>query len=154
MERLTIRNGDGTVSQPTGTTVEAAFYQLADFEDIGFTPNQIKDMVENVETACLTWFEGRYGFPIGKLMDLIEAQQVGHLLKIPCKVGDVVWVLYDGKVIDLRVQGISVAADSQNVILRFGGYPEYSAWGRELGKTWFITREEAEKALKGDAKDD
>lgn len=26
MERLTIRNSDGTVSQPTSTTVEAAFY--------------------------------------------------------------------------------------------------------------------------------
>lgn len=33
MERLTIRNSDGTVSQPTGTTVEAVFYRLADYED-------------------------------------------------------------------------------------------------------------------------
>ena len=33
MERLTIRNSDGTVSQPTSTTVEAVFYRLADYED-------------------------------------------------------------------------------------------------------------------------
>lgn len=33
MERLTIRNSDGTVSQPTGTTVEAVFYRLPDYED-------------------------------------------------------------------------------------------------------------------------
>ena len=32
MERLTIRNSDGTVSQPTSTTIEAAFYRLADYE--------------------------------------------------------------------------------------------------------------------------
>lgn len=41
MERLTIRNSDGTVSQPTGTTVEAAFYRLADYEDTGREPAEI-----------------------------------------------------------------------------------------------------------------
>ena len=38
MERLTIRNSDGTVSQPTGTTVEAVFYRLADYEDTNREP--------------------------------------------------------------------------------------------------------------------
>ena len=38
MERLTIRNSDGTVSQPTSTTVEAVFYRLADYEDTGRDP--------------------------------------------------------------------------------------------------------------------
>ena len=33
MERLTIRNSDGTVSQPTGTTVEAVFYRLGACRD-------------------------------------------------------------------------------------------------------------------------
>lgn len=34
MERLTIRNGDGSVSQPTSTTIEDVFYRLAEIEDI------------------------------------------------------------------------------------------------------------------------
>ena len=38
MERLTIRNSDGTVSQPTSTTVEAVFYRLADYEDTDRDP--------------------------------------------------------------------------------------------------------------------
>lgn len=33
MERLTIRNADGTYSQPTHTTFEKMFYKLAEFED-------------------------------------------------------------------------------------------------------------------------
>lgn len=41
MERLTMRNSDGSVSQPTRTSVEAVFYRLADYEDIGLTPEEI-----------------------------------------------------------------------------------------------------------------
>lgn len=33
MERLTIRNSDGTYSQPTHITFEKMFYKLAEFED-------------------------------------------------------------------------------------------------------------------------
>ena len=33
MERLTIRNNDGTYSQPTKTTFEKLFYKVAEFED-------------------------------------------------------------------------------------------------------------------------
>ena len=33
MERLTMRNRDGSYSQPTHTTFEAMFYRLAEFED-------------------------------------------------------------------------------------------------------------------------
>lgn len=40
MERLTIRNGDGSVSQLTSTTVGAAFERLAPYEDIGFIPGR------------------------------------------------------------------------------------------------------------------
>ena len=44
MERLTIRNSDGTVSQPTGTTVEAVFYRLADYEDTDREPAEIRKL--------------------------------------------------------------------------------------------------------------
>ena len=44
MERLTIRNSDGTVSQPTGTTVEAVFYRLADYEDTNREPAEIRKL--------------------------------------------------------------------------------------------------------------
>ena len=44
MKRLTIRNTDGTVSQPTSSTFEVVFYRLAEYEDTGLTPEEIKSM--------------------------------------------------------------------------------------------------------------
>lgn len=44
MKRLTIRNSDGTVSQPTATAVEEVFYRLADYEDTGLTPEEISEI--------------------------------------------------------------------------------------------------------------
>lgn len=41
MNRLTMRNSDGTVSQPTSTTIESAFYRLAEYEDLGYTPEDL-----------------------------------------------------------------------------------------------------------------
>lgn len=42
MKRLTIRNSDGSVSQPTDTSFEKAMYRLAEYEDTGLTPEEIK----------------------------------------------------------------------------------------------------------------
>lgn len=44
MNRLTMRNSDGTVSQPTGTTVEAVFYRLAEYEDTGLSPAEVDSL--------------------------------------------------------------------------------------------------------------
>ena len=41
MKRLTIRNSDGTVSQPYGANVEDIFYRLAEYEDTGLEPEEI-----------------------------------------------------------------------------------------------------------------
>ena len=58
-ERLTIRNSDGTVSQPTSTTIESAFYRLADYEDTDMRPEDIAEykkfedwLVENNTTIA------------------------------------------------------------------------------------------------------
>ena len=52
MERLTIRNSDGTVSQPTSTTVEAAFYRLADYEDTDREPAEYRTAVNELCYMC------------------------------------------------------------------------------------------------------
>lgn len=65
MERLTMRNSDGSVSQPTRTSVEAVFYRLADYEDIGLTPEEIR---------CL-----------------LQIGAGGPYKKLPCREGDPVW---------------------------------------------------------------
>lgn len=62
MERLTIRNSDGTVSQPTSTTVEAVFYRLADYEDTDREPAEIRKLEQECRTAVneLCYMRGKY----------------------------------------------------------------------------------------------
>ena len=65
MERLTIRNSDGTVSQPTGTTVEAVFYRLADYEDTNREPAEVRKLEREYRTAVneLCYMCGKYKEP-------------------------------------------------------------------------------------------
>lgn len=55
MKRLTIRNSDGSVSQPTDTTFEKAMYRLAEYEDLGYSPEELKSMISAVKNIT-----GRY----------------------------------------------------------------------------------------------
>ena len=90
---------------------------------------------------------------IDRLRELAEADKAGRLVVLPCKVGDTVWIT--GSVRRLY---------SEKVRTFFCGDPSYSRWMadngvkmmrttgcdipiHEFGKTVFLTREEAEKAL-------
>lgn len=97
------------------------------------------------ELICIV---GGVGF--SRIKELAQAEQEGRLVVLPCKVGDYVYIpsIERQEAIRVRVQGISVSV-SGRTILRFGGYPAESAWGDGCGKDWFLTREEAEKALRG-----
>lgn len=78
--------------------------ELQRYRDTGLEPEEVKDMAEKAETSLLTWFESRYGFPVGKLMDLLEAKQQGRLsiqLAVP---GQLVYIVErdeDGEACDV-----------------------------------------------------
>ena len=59
--------------------------KLAAYEDTGLEPETVKYMNENAETRLLEWCQERYGFPVGVLMDLIEAKREGRLVVLPCE---------------------------------------------------------------------
>lgn len=85
--------------------------------------------------------------PIDHLRELVQAEQDGRLVVLPCKVGDTVYMPDAQKIIiPVRVQGIAITASGQT-ILHFGGYPVEYAWGNEVGKTIHLTHAEAEAAL-------
>lgn len=86
---------------------------------------------------------------VEELAELVAAKQDNRLMVLPCKVGDRIYVRDDdGAIYNPRVQGISVAAHGNNTILHLGGYPVTNLWGDRKGIDWFLTREEAEAALK------
>ena len=65
----------------------------------------------------------------------------------PCKVGDVIYDIRNGKVFGGKIIMISYFGDSFTFVATGGRYYTIT----DIGKTVFLTREEAEQALKGGA---
>ena len=153
MDRLTIRNSDGSISQPTHSTFEKVFNRLAEYEDTGLTPEEVKEMAENSESRLLVWFENKYGFSAGTLMDMCEAKQQGRLIVLPCKVGDAVWIKGDkfqAEIEQIRITDDGIYFDYTEYDR---GYEETEVWDEgtfgitDIGKFVFLAREFADEAL-------
>lgn len=86
-----------------------------------------------------------------KLADYEDLEEQGRLLKLPCKVGNTVYVISMGKIISLVVEEISTFYVKNEKIINvkcqnadiFRNYIE-----REFGRVVFLTKEEAEAKLK------
>lgn len=97
--------------------------------------------------------------PLDRLRELEEAEQAGRLVVLPCKVGDTVWYITPStEVCEAEVIGIwlNVYTNPQMWLeikyrSKFAGECEHkSRIDLMLGKILFLTREEAETALKGE----
>ena len=90
--------------------------------------------------------------------ELLRAEQDGRLVVLPCKVGDTLWVTGRDNVpreMELEAPDIrTVCTDEGNLCMstcnrKPDGFCAYRLRndGADIGKTVFLTREEAEKAL-------
>lgn len=78
-----------------------------------------------------------------RLRELAEADKEGRVVVLPCKVGDVLYAAESAPVIPLHVMEVAIylALEGEDG----GDYERIS----NIGKTVFLTREEAERALEG-----
>jgi hypothetical protein len=96
---------------------------------------------------CVTWLEKQFA----KLNEYEEAKAEGRLVVLPCKVGDTVWYIpqYGGKpycgVKEGHAQHITLSSRYWRIQVR-EHHPHNTDF--VLGKTVFLTRAEAEEALK------
>lgn len=88
---------------------------------------------------------------VARLRELAEADRAGRLVVLPCKVGQRVFALLDT---DKHISECEVKQIGLGNEIGFVGIEPIGARGREygvsikgFGKTVFLTREEAEKAL-------
>ena len=100
-----------------------------------------------------------YRMILEKLAAYEDLEEQGLLVRLPCKVRDTVYVPTRNFISELRITLISV--DTSNGAMYFswmlnnGIYPNLDGFsGYELGKTVFLTREEAEKKLDAIKKND
>ena len=127
--------------------------RLAAYENSGLEPEEIKvheavkynaGYYHGDEDRC-RWIEKELG-PIDHLRDLLKAENEGRLAVLPCKVGD--HVLADGReAIVVWFFGYKTERYLHAQFLDNAEYTDIPFY--EIGKTVFLTREEAEAALKG-----
>ena len=116
--------------------------RLAAYEDTRLTPEEIDmdhEAAEQLRQLC-------QGCDLARLEELAEADKDGRLVVLPCKVGDGLWTfcthpveqVYSFTVTDIStLNGRTMLNTSRCGVID----------ARDVGKTVFLTREEAEKAL-------
>lgn len=123
--------------------------RLAAYEDTGLTQEEVTALQKEWSDLCTVI--GECG-GIDHLRELAEADKAGRLVVLPCKVGDRLYEVTGRKTISVyKIRAIRVEL--------FGLFIEWDivegfVWqslsginAGEIGKTVFLTREEAEKAL-------
>lgn len=129
--------------------------RLAAYEDTGLTPEEVAALVKDWSDLCT--IVGECG-GIDRMRELAEADKDGRLVVLPCKAGDTVYEVTSRKTIsEYRVKAIRVELFCTFIEWDIvAGFVDKSIFGvpvDEIGKTVFLTREEAEKALEA-MKDD
>ena len=120
---------------------EAAWERLARYEDARLSPAEVHSMYGewNAMMSVLNSI-GSYD----RLRELAEADRDGRVVVLPCKVGDTVYFALLGRIIEKQV--FSIVSFSNSTRIYCDGTSEYFR-PEDIGKTFFLTREEAERAL-------
>ena len=121
--------------------------RLAAYEDTGLTPEEIK--APFTEDAMINLAAQALGVEPSRLRELAEVDKDGRCVVLPCKVGDTVWrIVRDGEPHITRdeVRDMYFADDMTPCVELVG---ERVTFTEKFGKTVFLSREEAEKALRG-----
>ena len=134
--------------------------RLAAYEDSGLEPEEVlpKDKADEVALKLmrLADLESLCSYP--RLRELAEADKDGRLVVLPCKVGDTLWVTgRDNVPREMKLEAPDIRAvctDEDNLCMstcnrKPDGFCAYRLRndGADVGKSVFLTREEAEAAL-------
>lgn len=85
-----------------------------------------------------------------KLAEYEQLEEQGLLARLPCKVGDIIFRINKGAknpIIELTVTQINITRRSYNLEVIDRDCGELMCFKNDIGKTIFLTREEAEKKL-------
>jgi hypothetical protein len=158
LERLTSRNEDCVSVNGHGlyhltmTEVVQMADRLAAYEDTGLTPEEIK--APFTEDTMINLAAQALGVEPSRLRELTEADKDGRVVVLPCKVGDTVWIvgtvrkLYSAKVRTFFCGHPSaVRGDDVDGHIHMIRTTECDIPMQEFGKTVFLSRAEAERAM-------
>lgn len=139
---------------------EERFLKLAAYEDTGLEPEDIEDAMEDcADTLSKAQFvinEINEMGGIDHIRALVEAEKDGRLMVLPCQKGVPLYVLTDDgiertkcrKIVFMERSGKPFPVVIAHVPNIPSGIAHWEFWNIDFGKTVFLTRAEAEAALK------
>ena len=87
-------------------------------------------------------------YDLGKLMELVQAKRKGRCIVLPCKVEDDVYINILGRTLPFTVISISQMSSTPTFKAQHGIRLVYIFKADDVGETVFMTRAEAEEALR------
>lgn len=124
--------------------VRDLYGRLKAYEDTGLTPEEIK--APFTEDTMINLAAQALGVETSRLRGLAEADKDGRVVVLPCKVGDKLYRVFAGEIFEHRVGSMKYFAIQGKWDIET--YPFLPSVESGIGKTIFLTREEAEKALR------
>lgn len=142
MERLTLEEAIKHAKEVAKTNLAEATYNFPDlkkyYDNCSECANQHNQLSE--------WLE--------ELKSFKEAEKQGLLVRLPCKVGEKLWCIVNSTIRDLRVHHFDMPAfGTTDIVFRYADGFKLECFVGEIGKTVFLTREEAENKLEEMKKD-
>lgn len=151
IDRIGLEAADRLANQNTHIAalqkeIEKLRGQLKAYEDTGLTPAEIDmdyEAAEQLRQLCR-------GCDLARLEELAEADRDGRLVVLPCKVGNVVYGFHGEKtILPMVVKWIETCTNGWCIAVQYAQMAPRFYRFFDFGKTVFLTREEAEKALEG-----
>ena len=126
--------------------------RLAAYEDTGLTPKRCAEFARADAEGRYIVMRDAEQEGVTRLRELAEADRNGRLVVLPCKVGDRLYEVtgrktisvYEVRAIRVELFGLFIEWD---IVEGFVWQSLAGINAGEIGKTVFLTREEAEKAL-------
>ena len=154
MERLTFEGNFCDIAQckeiPCPNNGECSqrkvWERLAAYEDTGLTPERCAEFARADAEGRYIVMRDAEQEGVARLRELGEADKDGRLVVLPCKVGEGLWTFCSHpveQVYSFTVTDISTLNGRTMLNTSRCGVVD----ARDVGKTVFLTREEAEKAL-------
>ena len=169
MERLTFEGNFCDIAQcdviPGGSSCESGsctqrkvWERLKVYEDTGLTPEEVKRMSNILMDVGIdynrSWEYVKNWLLEDRLRELVEADKDGRLVVLPVKpvltpaISSMLYIIEDGEIYeDSLYEGIVGMSERGEMNVIYGTIDALSFEQNDIGKTVFLTREEAEKAL-------
>lgn len=158
MERLTYRDKDGfPMMKKRGGFKQEGVERLAAYEDTHMMPADVTSMRMDMAIIAALF----NGVDVDRMKELSEADKAGRLVVLPVRpvltqsIGSMLYIIEDGEIVEDSLCEALVGMGSNGEINIFHTTlsDQISFEQADIGKTVFLTREEAEAALEAKSND-